>query len=84
MRYDAATSLLMLASGHGWAVAYVPGTDTADHPFVTVHGQRGVTKFEATWHTRPTGGKSYRLTNCTHGRRNVSLTKLREAIEETP
>ena len=82
MQSKGATELLMLASWHGWAVAYVPGVDTGGNPFVTVQGQRDGVPFDATWHTRPTGGKSYRLTNCTHARRTVSLSRLKEAIEE--
>jgi hypothetical protein len=50
----------------GWRTAVQEGSDSADHPFLTLQALSPDRehKIQATWHTRATGGKSFRLFSC--------------------
>lgn len=59
----AARSLVIFAKERGWAWEVVPvQTDMAGDPFFRVHLKSPAGEgFQICWHTRATGGKSYRL-----------------------
>lgn len=59
----AARSLATFARDHGWSFfATSVQRDSAGDPFFSVEvGTRGGERFKVTWHTRATGGKTYRI-----------------------
>jgi hypothetical protein len=85
----AARSLAQFALEHGWSfVVTPPQPDSAGDPFFSMElGVKGGERFRITWHTRATGGKTYRLFGKTWrpAGRGVwvdapSLKKIREVI----
>lgn len=65
---------------HGWSFVLQHGTDTGEHPFISVEAKKtkdGET-IRITWHTRTTG--TYRLFSCMVNKRDVTLTKALETI----
>jgi pterin-4a-carbinolamine dehydratase len=62
----------------GWNFMVNQGTDTGDHPFISIEARRGRRDVRITWHTRATG--TYRLFSCMVNKRDVSLTKAMEAV----
>ena len=59
----AARDLVNLAKDHGWKVTGAANMDSGGNPFVDLRLQRLAPEWEirVTWHTRATGGKSFRL-----------------------
>ena len=66
----AAADLVALAHANGWRAAVAHYVDNSGNPFVNVELARGTEAdpgtwplwyFSLCWHTRPTGGKTYRL-----------------------
>jgi len=97
----AARSLAQFALEHGWEFAVIPiQQDSAGDPFFKILLKRYVTNgsgnvmrelFQITWHTRATGGKTYRLFSKIYQPlgRGVwvdapSLKKIREVITSAP
>lgn len=80
----AARELIAHATENGWVVVVQHGTDTADHPYVTVSlGRRmPIWHFRLTWHTRATGGGTYRLFSKIH--RHVPLTGPGHGWRDSP
>lgn len=72
----------------GWSGAYQKGVDTGGSPYVTVTLlSDGGDTIRAAWHTRPTDGRSYRLSGVIHGTgtnaRHITLTKAYEILGHT-
>ena len=85
----AAVSLAAFARECGWSVLVSPvQNDSAGDPFFSVElGVSGGERFRVTWHTRATGGETYRVFSKTWrpAGRGVwmdvpSLKKIREVI----
>lgn len=59
----AAQNLVALAKEHGWKIAGATGEDGSGNPFAEFKLQRLAPEWEirVVWHTRATGGKSFRL-----------------------
>jgi hypothetical protein len=73
----------------GWRTATQEGKDSVDHPFITFYAisPNREEKVQATWHTRATNGKSYRLFSCMlfrpyRGWVDTNVKKLMERKEE--
>lgn len=64
----AARELIAHATENGWTVLVHHGTDTDQHPFVTIQVGRVLPfwHFRLTWHTRATHGATYRLFSKIH------------------
>jgi len=89
----AARSLAAFARDHGWSFFAVPvQRDSAGDPFFSVEvGTKGGERFKVTWHTRATGGKTYRVFSkiWRPAGKGVwmdapSLKKIREVIANVP
>lgn len=75
---QAAITFLLHAIDNGWAVAWQPGTDSGDAPYVTVRAVHDDVEVRLTWHTRTTG--TYRLFTAMHKRKHLWVdTTLRAA-----
>lgn len=67
---------------HGWRVALTNGMDSGGHRFYALAAVRvhpASSELRMTWHTRATGGRTYRLFSAMYGRRDVTV-KEAEAI----
>ena len=85
----AARSLAQFALECGWSFFVTPvQQDSAGDPFFSMElGTKGGERFKVTWHTRATGGKTYRVFSKIYRPRGKvtwmdapSLKKIREVI----